>query len=73
MNEQTKKIKEFLALPAEALPGARLAEEDDAYAGGPWEILREAAQNGEAITALCGTQIVVTADRDEWRHGVTFA
>lgn len=67
----TSTIREFLALPGEALPGARFADEDDSWAHDAWVVLRRHVKTGESIAELCGTQIVLRADRPEWRDGVT--
>lgn len=71
MTQTTNLVREFLALPGEALPGARFAEEDDSWAHDAWTVLRRHVQTGESIAELCGTQIVLRAERAEWRDGVT--
>lgn len=67
----SKTIREFLALPVEALPGARFADEDDSWAADAWTVLRQHVKTGEPIAALCGTSIVLTAARPVWQAGVT--
>ena len=63
-------IKNFLDLPAGALPRCRFTEPDDSWAADAWEVLRESARTGEAVQSLCGTGILMTADRPEWRDGI---
>lgn len=69
MDSQTT-AREFLALPVEALPSARFADEDDSWARDAWQVLRDVAATGQSATDLCGTPVVVSADRPDWRHVV---
>jgi len=65
-----KVVKEFLALPPEALPGA-YSDDDDVSSNACWELLREIAQTGESAKAITGgARICMTADRPEWRPGI---
>jgi len=60
--------KEFLSLPVTALPSARFTDAGDSWAHDAWETLRECARTGEPCISLCGTTIVVSADRGDWQH-----
>lgn len=70
MNATQRTIREFLALPVEALPGARFQDDDDSWAHDAWAVIRESAKTGESVESLCGTGIVLHAARPEWRHVV---
>lgn len=64
------KAKEFLALPAEALPSVAFAAEDtDLEDSVAWDILRAAAAGKIGRLRSYGP-IRLVADRDGWRHGV---
>lgn len=65
-------IREFLALPNEALPGAQFVDLDaDAEHTAAWDALRETARTGISlrVTSPCGA-IRLCADRPGWRDGV---
>lgn len=69
--EDLATIKRFLALPAEALPGAMWYDDCDALRGSALAYLRDAVlpeerQEMNHIPA----RIRLHADRDSWREGV---
>lgn len=64
---QVTTIKSFLRLPKTALPSAQyLRDCDEQDLGNAWSQLR--AYNGRLIW---GAPVLLTADRDGWRNGVT--
>lgn len=68
-------LEEFLALPVEALPRARFADEDASFAHDAWAVLRESARTGKSIRMLCGTDVLVSSSRHagEWLRAVEVA
>lgn len=66
-----EKIREFLNLPAEAMPRARFANESDSEDFDAWQVLRQSAETGESVSDITyGAAIIVAADRDGWRDGI---
>jgi hypothetical protein len=64
-------IREFLALPAEALPGADWLDPGDADEGSPYRHLRDAIrpESAQQLNHV-GQRVRLHADRDGWRDGV---
>lgn len=68
---QVEKVRDFLALPVEALPQAyflRQVDEDDGMDA--WSLLREFVADPDGCMRW-EAPIMLRADRDEWRDGVT--
>lgn len=64
-------VSDFLAIPTTALPSAVWASA--AYAedlGDPWGHVRDVA-GGDDTSTVSGARIILRADRDGWRNGVT--
>lgn len=72
MAKDSISLKEFLALPVEALPRARFADEGASFSHDAWAVLRESARTGESIRMLCGTDVLVSSTRHagEWLRAV---
>ena len=68
---QAKTIREFLALPVEALPSIRYMSEDDAWMHYASDALRQALKSGERVEDIAGSTVVISADRDGWRKPIT--
>ncbi len=58
-------IREFVAMPSEALPGAAWTDTD--MGGNPWQALRQVAKSGAVEDAP--STVRLHADRDGWRDG----
>lgn len=63
-------VRDFLRLPAEAMPSAIYLDDADVEdIGTPWRQLRQYAYGSDPAIHL-GERVILTADRDGWRDGV---
>lgn len=62
-------VRDFLSLPAGALPAAIFLRDADDDIGSPWSLLREYATDPDGCMRW-GAPILLTADREEYRDGV---
>lgn len=70
---QTMTAQEALAIPSENLPSCRFADDDAAWAGDAWRVLREMVESGESAREACGSALIfsfvtaVSGERSTYR------
>lgn len=68
IQNQQQLVRDWLALPVGAMKSVAFAEDDDSWVHDPVDVLREIARTGETALMLCGTSIVIWADRPDWQR-----